>query len=1405
METNRLLTLMALPQEFDGVNLKINIVVIPRNASPEENWKVELEGTTSISVPGFSNFHPEFSLAIVRGTSEFPVHAPGNPAFTPISVPVSVTPAPSKAQLIKQVAESFGMTIGDDSDSLPPPVSVQKTIKKYLPISYRRSFNFTQPRHQNAVTDDSYECAIREQKPPTPLPPKSKLSWGKVFAHILRQPLLAKACGMIYSVSVPVDQKWFEKGGYLYVNILNYPFASAQNKSLESNKYPEKGPLVKRYAARIPALKKGVSRSVFSAVTFPVIYKKPTDPQAIIPDAPWDELFMEARAYDDGFAKVVHANQPISGNMLAEKPDGFAPQSETGIRLGWDDEQILIWYIRQLADYPQQSGKRIDVPLCVTGYHIDVREPGQPWESLNAVQLSKNHPMVSQLSDTKTELPYQVYPTKISGPTDEHFWMPMYYASWIGKNLVTEDKDAIAIYQTDQNYSARALDTTQVAPSKQGVKVNSTLQPLPLKTDLRYGGTYEFRVRLSDISGGGPEISFEPINDSPNPNTKVSFRRFVNPGLLEIQKPFHILSQKSQIFNAKNENDLEFDTFPMLRIERPKLEYPAVVFTKKYPDAIERLKSLTFSDRNIKPALPDPDVKKVYIRVEVKSLRMDNALSQNGTDGYITLYQTMREFPEDFYQALEIPVSFMDIPVLNLGNEANPFLIDNLKSSDLDQMLDLVLPTGRQIRITLRAVADSDIDPEEYWGVIDTDPEKDSRFGKVTQLSFYHPPFEESLPFLEPFGRIPELQGIYLKPDQVPTTKKNPLNMLIYKVSEMNESDAVKRLADAIGCESKGMTILAPKGQRLVFGCSPRIRHSLAPDGSSVTFASNAELQNHWIGALSYQLKRDWAWDCMENDSFVIKKTHKFRNDSDEEWRKEVVVGEIEMKHTVSFEAIQDDRFGQVNRGFTRLVFLDALEPKNDLLNNDQPRFPDEIWANYVIEPKFKSNHTGVSPLSTPWIALPTVLPPSQVPSIKSVGIAFSPYQRAEDYSSTEVRRRHLWVEFEEPLENPDDMYFCRMLANAPDQLISSNAPEQFAAPEESPINLDPELVRIITPAQSNDLSGLNAMQQMIPSTDSDRHFILPLPPGMHAESPELFGFFTYEFRVGHGHFVDREQVDKQLNWSSFNPLVEYSPTNHTSKGNLWSTAQGRFGRPIRVTGVQHPAPTLLCTLNRNSEEMYVSAPFAKAVFNGKNVTSKPPRTSLWAVLYAQVYQADGLDFRNILLGEKEMKIGVKIREKEKEEDKFKSIVQQSYLPNSVPKVVSKSVNLNLEKQVLGNFIARVKDIHPVGTAKFSSQEIAQRLQLLGLPEDSPLSVLVVEVFGNITNIFDHIDVMGLYQDRLLDDIFEEAREKAMRASPPQRNTPDEIRPLSKGLGHFRILRTSPLTKVPFVCCPTCE
>jgi hypothetical protein len=99
--------------------------------------------------------------------------------------------------------------------------------------------------------------------------------------------------------------------------------------------------------------------------------------------------------------------------------------------------------------------------------------------------------------------------------------------------------------------------------------------------------------------------------------------------------------------------------------------------------------------------------------------------------------------------------------------------------------------------------------------------------------------------------------------------------------------------------------------------------------------------------------------------------------------------------------------------------------------------------------------------------------------------------------------------------------------------------------------------MRLITPGQTADTSGLDAMTKLVPELtlpgQAPRRFVLPLPSSVAADDPQLFGFWTYELRVGHA-------GDGLANWS---------------------TAQARYGRPLRVTGVQHPAPQLNVMLSR--------------------------------------------------------------------------------------------------------------------------------------------------------------------------------------------------------------------------------
>src|SRR4029453_1575429 len=73
--------------------------------------------------------------------------------------------------------------------------------------------------------------------------------------------------------------------------------------------------------------------------------------------------------------------------------------------------------------------------------------------------------------------------------------------------------------------------------------------------------------------------------------------------------------------------------------------------------------------------------------------------------------------------------------------------------------------------------------------------------------------------------------------------------------------DMVNRLADHLDLAADGLHFCARPGVRVVFGASAALRHTLAADGSSITFASENELLGHWLAVLLFDFARDWAWD----------------------------------------------------------------------------------------------------------------------------------------------------------------------------------------------------------------------------------------------------------------------------------------------------------------------------------------------------------------------------------------------------------------------------------------------------------------------------------------------------------------------------------------------------------------
>jgi hypothetical protein len=835
-----------------------------------------------------------------------------------------------------------------------------------------------------------------------------------------------------------------------------------------------------------------------------------------------------------------------------------------------------------------------------------------------------------------------------------------------------------------------------------------------------------------------------------------------------------------------------------LNIRRPKLGYPAVVFTGKYQNPVQRLVDQAGLGIQIDPSDPnanaehrvglgiaDPDVDRVEITVEVASLRLDKLASVSGRDDYVHLYTTTRAFPavggdDDYEAVLSIPIEYRDVHVLHTGDAVD--LVDDFDlAEDIDDMDAIVLPTARLVRLTVRAVCEDKADNADYYGVIrDDDKRLDNRYGETFQLTAYSPSSDET-GLLRQSPRVPEIQGIFMQPDLV-TASDGKLTTLLMGKAESNQRDNVQQLADRLDLAASKLTLGAPKGERIIFGCSSRIRHTLAPDGSSVTFASKGDLVHHWLVALSFALDRDWMWDALETRSFLVRRTKRFTHKGDPE-ETNVVVGDVEMVRTASFESLDGP-----TRDHSRFVFIDVVEPKAAKPDAaTEPEFPDGIELTYTIETRFRADHgEDHDPSATLHLSLPVTTPPAQVPKIISAGIALTPYVRNERYSASEIRRRQLWIEFEEPVRDPQDTVFARVLAIAPDQLLSHNAPELLAAPEEPVLPIDPEYIRVVTEGATNDLAGLNAMQPMERSTTSDRHYLLPLPPGLHANADEMFGFFTYEFRIGHFRRPDTGDM-------------------------VWSTAQGRYGRRLRATGIQHPAPALTCMANRDDDKLWVTAPYAVAVHAGKNVTADPPRTELWALLYAQVRQADNLDFRNILLDDRQLDWRVQV-EPEPDVDVFTRYTDDELqvLRSVAFRNFKFAVHAdNLVNQLkLVDFSSKNRDFTRYGTAVWSQQEVVTLLGHLGLPVGSPLSVLVVETLPQITNIFDHIrrldrpSVAAAALGLVAAEHAGVVREGPQAATAFAVATAPQPSPLSDELGHHRLLRTSPLTEVPGVCPP---
>ena len=494
---------------------------------------------------------------------------------------------------------------------LPPSRTAANTLTKYLTRSYRNAFAFVQPRTALARTDDAFRCMLHCPPPvkTVPKPPPDR-SWAEVFANALRVPPLMRKAGLLHTVEVALpSDDFYASGGWLSFTLAptsDYADAAA---------IPG---FVRSFATRIPVLEVTKSRPVFTAVLFPVF---PDAPSAAAEAGKYDAVFPEAETFDDGFAKIVHATQLLGMDHLDEDGSGPPPVADQGVQLGWDDEDVLIGQNRQMGLDPD-GATSAEAPRGVAGYRVDVRRAGDAlWTSLSAVHADQLKAGSFAAGPFDGELRTEVHPRKIY----DKIWLPAYFASWTGGSMVVDTTDDKALRGNP-------------APKP------PLFEAVHLDTPLRYGNSYEFRVRMVDASGGGPDLTGAPFTPGDSPVAVVNFRRFLPP------KKLRIVNQTTDAAGTT------------LVLERPRIDYPAAVFAD-IANAVPRLRAIY--DANAisggvlqDVALPDPDAEFAEIRVMVRPPAFD----RDGTSGgWRELYTTYRAFPDDPTDELTVAGAFVDV------------------------------------------------------------------------------------------------------------------------------------------------------------------------------------------------------------------------------------------------------------------------------------------------------------------------------------------------------------------------------------------------------------------------------------------------------------------------------------------------------------------------------------------------------------------------------------------------------------------------------------------------------------------------------------------------------------------------------------------------------------------------
>ncbi|KAH8704399.1 hypothetical protein GQ44DRAFT_732477 [Phaeosphaeriaceae sp. PMI808] len=662
--------------------LSMRILIIPR-----DQFIVPFVPNNLDSKAFFPNAELKFNVRISQGfASGLPTLGSGT-----IARGITLTPEPTFISVFKSLLTTFGSNINGNPTRARPQGDLQpKFVRKHLPNSYRQATAYTPNGGTMFTTDNEYSCAMKQVRPKPYVPPTPKdfkPSWGELIASILRIPDFAVKAGLIRTSTVVILPEALVDGGYLWLE-LDPQTATAIGVS-------DTSPL-KTFAARISPTK--ASTDLFTPLLLPVIKTEDVGHLPPVSGDSYDDMFREAEDYADGWAKAVHCVQPQSMTFVSEKAGSSRPAKDLGIRVGWDDEQVTVWADRQLNPDPNKAGMDL-FPLGIHGYRVDVRDKtaSGPWFSLNNAKGEFGIGTTS-FGNITGELGVGVHPASpMDVIEDRTYWMPMYFVNWTQTSLVGNDETAMKLL-------GRYKSPNSTPPSQfphVGI-IDQTIQ-------LRYGRTYEFRVRLMDHTGGGPTLQSANGILGHSPIAQVSFRRWIKPLAPQLISDIPIL---------KNEPGAE-TIVDVIELKRPTMFYPGVVFTGytyNGRDAITELISMadgiaaappSSGNRVVEPGLPDPDVDRVEITVLVQTLTQD-PLATEGS--FMELYTTTRLLPNDLKEGVKTTLDWIDC-----ADIWNPPDEQWTRSST-----SLRLPRARTIKLRIAALCREEAGSENlYFGAED--------------------------------------------------------------------------------------------------------------------------------------------------------------------------------------------------------------------------------------------------------------------------------------------------------------------------------------------------------------------------------------------------------------------------------------------------------------------------------------------------------------------------------------------------------------------------------------------------------------------------------------------------------------------------------------------------------------